>query len=136
MDIEGIGKTHEEVEERAVVNGFGDLRVGPTSLAKPLDLLVGDAIGVPGKRLDELQEQSVFRTQVGGVEVSVAQSRRGFRVLLSLQLQEPGMAAQSIVAAVERRDIGRDHFVLSSAQRAVGEVQSARLVDGAQEVGS
>jgi hypothetical protein len=42
----------------------------------------------------------VLLRQVSGVEVSVAQSRRSFRVLLSLQLQEPGMAAESIVAAV------------------------------------
>ena len=48
MDVEGIGKAHEEVEERAVVDRFGDLRVGPPRLAKPLHLLVGYAIRVPG----------------------------------------------------------------------------------------
>ena len=48
MDVEGIGKAHEEVEERAVVDGFGDLRVRPPGLAQPLDLLVGDAIRVAG----------------------------------------------------------------------------------------
>ena len=48
MDVEGIGKAHEEVEERAVVYRFGDLRVGPPGLAQPLDLLVSDAIRVPG----------------------------------------------------------------------------------------
>src|SRR5216683_1816677 len=136
MDVEGVGKAHEEVEERAVVNGFGDLGVGPADLAKPLDLLIRDAIGVPGERLDEFQQQSVFRRQVGGAEVPVAQSRRRFRVLLSLQLQEPGMAAESVVAAVERRDVRRDHFMLSAAERPVGEVQAARLIDGAQEVRS
>jgi len=136
MDVEGIGKAHEEVEERAVVNGFGDLGVGPAGLAKPLDLIVGNAIRVPRERLDEFQEQSMFRRQVGGVEIPVAQSRRRFRVLLSLQLQEPGMAAESVVAAVERRDVGCDHFVLSSAERPVREVQPARLIDGTQEVGS
>ncbi len=72
MDVEGVGKAHEEVEERAVVNGFGDLGVGPAGLAKPLDLLVGDAIRVPGERLDEFQEQSMFRRQVGGIEIPVA----------------------------------------------------------------
>jgi len=100
VDVEGIGKAHEEVEKRAVVDGFGNLRVGPPNLAQPLDLLVGDAISVPGQRLDEFQEQPVLRRQIGGVEVAVAQRRRGSRVLLSLQLQEPGMAAESIVAAV------------------------------------
>ena len=48
MDVEGIGEPHEQVEERAIVDCFGNLRVGPPHLAKPLDLLVGDAIRVPG----------------------------------------------------------------------------------------
>jgi len=48
MDVEGVGEPHEEVEERAVVNGFGDLRVRPAGLTQPLHLLVGDAIRVPG----------------------------------------------------------------------------------------
>src|ERR1700694_2608710 len=135
MDVEGIGEADEEVKERAVVDGLGDMRVGPAGLPKTLDLLVGYAICVPGQRLDEFQKQSVFRRQVGSVEVSVAECRRRFRVLLSLQLQEPGMAAESIVAAVERRDVRRDHLVLSSAERPVGKVQPARLIDGTQEVG-
>jgi hypothetical protein len=42
----------------------------------------------------------VLRRQVGGVEVAVAQRRRRFGVLFALQLQEPGMAAESIMAAV------------------------------------
>ena len=78
----------------------------------------------------------MLRGEVGGVEVPIAQRRRGFRVLLSLQLQEPGMAAESIVAAVERRDVGGDHFVLSSGERPVGEVQAACLIDGPHEIGS
>ena len=76
MDVEGIGKAHKEVEEGAVVDRLGDLRISPPHLAKPLDLLVGDAIGVPGQRFDEFQEESVFRRQIGGVEVPVAQRRR------------------------------------------------------------
>ena len=72
MDVEGIGKPHEEVEERAVVYGFGDLGIRPPRVAEPLDLLVGDAVSVPGQRLDEFQEQPVPRCQVGGVEVAIA----------------------------------------------------------------
>jgi len=48
MDVEGVGKTNEEVEERAVVDGFGDLRVRPPGLTQALDLLVGDPIRVAG----------------------------------------------------------------------------------------
>ena len=48
MDVEGIGKAHEEVEECAVVDGFGDLRVGPPGVAQPLNLPIGDAIRVAG----------------------------------------------------------------------------------------
>ena len=72
MDVEGIGKAHEEVEKSAVVNSLGNLTVGPPDLTEPLDLLVGDAVSVPGQRLDEFQEQPVPRRQVGGVEVAIA----------------------------------------------------------------
>ena len=105
MDVEGIRETHEEVEEGAIVDRFRDLGVAPPGIAQSLDLLVGDAIGVPGQGLDELQQQSVLGREPGGVEISVAQGGGGLRVLLTLQLQEPGMAAESIVATVERRDV-------------------------------
>jgi hypothetical protein len=48
MDVEGIGEAHKEVEESAVVDSLGDLGVRPADLTKPLDLLVGDAVRVPG----------------------------------------------------------------------------------------
>jgi hypothetical protein len=130
MDVEGIGQAHEEVEERAVVDSLGDLGVGPADLTEAFDLLIGDAIGVPGQGLDQFQKESVFGRQARGVEVPVAQGRRGLRVLLTLQLQEPGVAAESIVAAVKRRDVGGDHLVLRPAERPVGEVQPACLIDG------
>ena len=100
MDVEGVGKAHEKVEERAIIDGFGDLGVGPPRLAQSLDLLVRDAVGMAGERLDEFEEQALLRRHLGGVEVTIAQRGRGLRVLLTLQLQEPRMAAQSIVAAV------------------------------------
>jgi hypothetical protein len=77
----------------------------------------------------------VLACQAGGVEISIPQRSGCLRVLFTLQRQEPGMA-QSIVAAVERRDVRRDHLVLGSAERAIGEVHPAGLVDGTQEVGS
>ena len=46
MDVEGIGEAHQEVEERAVVDGVGDLGVGPPGLTQPLDLFVGAGVGV------------------------------------------------------------------------------------------
>ena len=136
MDVEGIRETHEEVEERPIVDCFRNLGVAPTGLAQSLDLLVRDAIGVPGQGLDELQQQPLLGREPGGLEIALPQGRGGLRVLLTLQLQEPGMAAESIVATVERGDIGRDHLVLSPSQRPIGEVQPAGLVDGAQEIGA
>jgi hypothetical protein len=136
MDVEGIGEAHEEIEKRPVVDRFGNLRVPPAGVAQSLDLLVGDAIGVPRQGFDELQQQPVLGRETGGVEVSVAQRGGGLRILLTLQLQEPGMAAESIVATIERGDIGRDHLVLSPTERAIREVQPAGLVYGAQKVGT
>ncbi len=105
MDIEGIGEADEQVEERAVVNGFRDLGIGPAHVTQALDLLVRDAVGIPGQRLNEFQQQPVLGREVGCREVAFTERGGNLRVLLTLQLQEPCMTAQSIVAAVERRDI-------------------------------
>lgn len=56
MDVEGIGQTDEEIEERPVVNGFRDLRVGPSDITQALDLLVSNAVGVSCQRLDKFQK--------------------------------------------------------------------------------
>jgi hypothetical protein len=44
----------------------------------------------------------VLGRKAGGIEIPVAQSRSGLGVLLTLQLQEPCMAAESIVAVAQR----------------------------------
>ena len=72
MDVKGIREAHEEIEERAVVYRFRNLGIAPAGVAQPLDLLVGNAIGVPGQRFDELQQQPVLGREAGSVEVSVA----------------------------------------------------------------
>jgi len=136
MDVKGVSEPYEEIEERPVVDRFSDLGVAPAGLPQSLDLLVGDAIGVSSQRFDEFQQQPVPGREPGGLEVPVAQGRRGLRVLFPLQLQEPRMAAQSIVAAVERRNVRGDHLVLGPAERAIREVEAAGLIDGAQEVGA
>jgi hypothetical protein len=105
MDVEGIRETYEEIEERPIVDRFRDLGVAPAGLAQTLHLVVGDAIGVPGQGFDELQQHTVLGQKAGGGEIAVAQRCSGLRVLLSLQLQEPGMAAESIVATVEGGDV-------------------------------
>jgi len=95
MDVERVRQPHEEVEQRAVIDGFGDLGIGPPRLTEPLHLLVGDPVRVSGQRIDEVQQESVLRGQASSVEVPVAQRGRRLRVLLPLQLQEPGMAAET-----------------------------------------
>jgi NAD(P)-dependent dehydrogenase (short-subunit alcohol dehydrogenase family) len=44
------------------------------------------------------------------------------------------MSAQSIVTPIERRDVRRNHLVLSAAERTVAEVHARRLVDSLHEV--
>jgi hypothetical protein len=136
MDVEGIGEAHEKIEKRSIIDGLRDLGVAPPSVAQSLDLLVRDPIGVPGQRFDEFQQQAMLGREAGGVEIPVAQGRGGPRVLLTLQLQEPCMAAESIVAAVERGDVRGDHLVLSATEGPIPEVEPARLIDSAQEVGT
>lgn len=101
MDVEGIGKTNEQIEERCVVNRFGNLGIGPSCLPQPLHLFIGDSVRVPGERPDELEQQPVFRRQAGGIEIAITNGGGSRRILLTLQLQEPRVAAQSIVAAVQ-----------------------------------
>ena len=59
MNVEGVCEAYEKVEERAVVNRFSNLCVGPADIAQALDLLVRDPVRMTGQRLDELQQQSV-----------------------------------------------------------------------------
>ena len=131
MDVEGVGEADEQIEERPIVDRFSDLSIAPTGVAQSLDLLVGDAIRVSSQSFDEFQQQPVPGRETGAVEVPVTQRRRGLRILLALQLQEPRVAAESIVTAVERRHIGGDHLVLGPAERAIREVQPAGLIDRA-----
>lgn len=101
MDVKGVGKTHEQIEERSVVNRFGNLRIGPACLAQPLHLFIGDSVRVPGERPHELEQQPVSWGQAGGIEIAIANRGGSRRILLTLQLQEPRVAAQSIVAPVQ-----------------------------------
>lgn len=55
MDVEGISQADEKVEQRPVVNGFGNLSIAPADLAKPLDLVVRDAVGMSCQRFDEFE---------------------------------------------------------------------------------
>jgi len=102
MNVKGIGKTHEKVEERTIVNRFSNLRVIPADVAQCLDLLIGDAIGVSRERFDEFEQQHVLWREAGSIEIPRTERGCGRRVLFALQLQEPGVAAQSIMATVER----------------------------------
>jgi len=77
VNVEGIREAYEEVEQRAVVDGLGDLRVAPADVAQPLDLFVRDAVGVPGQGLDEFQQPSSLGRQAGGVEISVTKRGSG-----------------------------------------------------------
>jgi hypothetical protein len=131
MDIKRVGEAYEEIEKGAVVNGFCNLGVAPPHVAQLLDLFVRDAIRVSGERFDEFQQQQVLRYQAGRTQIASTDRCRGPRVLLTLQLQEPGVAAQSIMTTIEGRDVRGDHFVFSPAQCAICEVHPARLSDGA-----
>ena len=105
MDIEGIGKPHEQIEQRSVVHGLRDLRVGPSYVSKGLDLFVADAVGVPGQCPHEFQEKALCPRDRRAVQIPVAQRLCDLTVLFSLQLQEPRVAAQSIVTSIESRYI-------------------------------
>ena len=53
----------------------------------------------------------------------------------ALQLQAPGVGAESEVAFVERGDVGGDQLVLGVRERALGEVKLAHVEKRAHEVG-
>ena len=84
-----IRETHEEVEQRGVVGRLGDLLVAPPGVPQSLDLRVGDSIGMPRDRRDELEEQAVRRVEIRPVQVATPQRLSDLPVRLALQLQEP-----------------------------------------------
>ena len=59
VDIQGIREAHHDVEIRAVIDSFCDLRVGPTHVPQALCLFMGDAIRVLGKGANELEKEAV-----------------------------------------------------------------------------
>src|SRR5688572_10142141 len=134
MDVERVGEPDEHREERPDVDRLGDLRLRPAGLPQPLDLFVRDFVRVLGQRLDELQQKTLGRSHRRAIEVAVTQRLCGLAELLALQLQEPCMAAQSIVALVQRGDVRRDHLVLRPSERAVREVHPRGVHDGREKV--
>jgi hypothetical protein len=102
MDIEGISNAHKHIEQRPVIHRLGDLRVGPAHVAQRLHLFVSNAICMPGQSADKFQQQALRGGYRRAVEVSITQSFGHLGILFSLQLQEPGVAAESIVTTVER----------------------------------
>lgn len=105
MDIEGIGESHEQIEQRPVVHSLRDLRVGPSHVPKNLDLFVGDAVCVPGQCAHEFQEKALCLRDRRAVQIPVSQRLCDLSVLRSLQLQEPRVAAESIVTSIQSRYI-------------------------------
>ena len=130
MDIEGVRQSHEEVEQGPVVDGLGDLSVGPADIAQALDLFVGNPIN--GRvRVSTNSNSRRSSGLIGARSRSPSRSRRsGLAVLGSLQLQEPRMGAESLVASVQRRNVQRDHLVLSAGEGTVGKMEAGRILDG------
>jgi hypothetical protein len=89
LDAEGVGKPDEQAEQCSHIGGFGDLLVTPAGIAKPLHLLVGDAVRRLGYGAGEVEQQSFGGIEAGCVEVTVAKRIRHSLELFALQLQEP-----------------------------------------------
>ncbi len=123
MDIERIGEAHEHVEQRTVIDGLRDLRIAPPDIAQALHVIVRNAISVTSQCTNELEQEPLRRGDDCLVEVAIPQRLSRAAELLSLQLQEPRMGAQSIVAAADRRHVGSDHFMLSARERSIAEMK-------------
>lgn len=102
MDVKRIGDPHQHAEERRIVDRFTDLCVSPSDVTKGLDLFVGDAIGVAGQGFDKLQQTALPRGDRRKTQVAVSERLCGLGVFFPLQLQEPSVGAESIVAAIYR----------------------------------
>lgn len=55
MDTESIGESYKQVEKRSIVYCFSNLRVGPSHLAKGLNLFVGNAVRMTRQRTNKLE---------------------------------------------------------------------------------
>ena len=81
--------------------------------AEASNLFVGDLVGVSRQRFHELQQQPLGVRDVRFVEIALTNRRCRLAMFLALQLQEPRVSGQSVVTAIQRRDVRRDHLVLS-----------------------
>lgn len=55
VNVERICESNEEIEQRSVVDRLGDLLVRPAGVPQAVNLLVGDAVRVPGECAHEFE---------------------------------------------------------------------------------
>ena len=128
VETEGVGDAVEEREHRGDVDALGHLRITPAEAPKRLHVLDGGAVGVLRDLLDVLEQGALGVRQGGRVEVGAGQARVEIGVGV-LQLQEEGVAPDSVGAPIERRDVGGDHLLGAACEVAVGEVDMVGELD-------
>ena len=113
MDVEGIRQANEQVEQCSIVDRFGHLLISPSGTSQLLHLTIGNSVGVPGKCAHKVEQEPFRGRDWNVIEWNPLANRVcNRRVLFALQLQEPRMATESVMAPGERGHVGRDHFVL------------------------
>ena len=90
-----------------------------------LNVGIGRLVGVAGDEGDEVEQGAFGIAQGRGVEVGASQAFMQLRVGV-LRPQEEGVAADSVGAPVQGRNIGGDHLLDPAGQVPILEVDLAR----------
>ena len=87
-NVEGVRDAVEEVEQRCIVDRFGDLCIRPAGVPQALNLLIGDVVGVTSQGAHELQQQPLGSAEPRRLKIAFAQRLGGLVVLLAVQLPQ------------------------------------------------
>jgi hypothetical protein len=98
VDVEGVGPADEEVEQRGVVGGLGDRLLRPARPACPSTWASVCGRGA-SSAFRRTREAGAPLIEWGPVKPSRADGPNVGAELVALQLQEPSVARQSVVAA-------------------------------------
>jgi hypothetical protein len=134
-DAEGVGHAIEEGEERDNVHRLCNLIFRPAGRAQFQN--VGGRRFVSGLRDERgvIEQGALGGRQAGFVEFAFQNGCDAW-IAGSLSTQEVSVAVQSIRAAVQKRNVARDHLLVTAREMPLGKVNGVRELDDlSQKIG-
>jgi hypothetical protein len=135
-NAEGVSHAIEERKHRGDVDGFRDLIFGPACITQFLNIRVGGTWRSVGDEFDVGHQGTFRRCQARFIKFAF-EDRCYALIVGSLNPQEVGVAVESIRATVQKRNIARDHFLVTADKVAFGKMNCVGKVDDLfEEIGA